>query len=376
MRRGLVLSLFASALLLGLITLPGPADLAGPAQATHRGDIECPTSPLPEPDGSVSPGEYLENFFDPLTKTLIYFTCGLDAGRTMHTAVITPWAGWTELRFQAADEWNGQYNVVRVSMPEDTVEAVDGFLAGADSAFANDLTLGGTNDVLNVAAGRGSESYVYEFSFPLLSADSFDSRLRSNGSFSFQVAHASESFTVLESEPHFLQIGQFPAQGRWTSVEMSVPAGNEPLNDSEIVVTLRDDRSRPLAFRPLSVFAQTTFGFLDLGSVLTNEQGLASVTYMPRDEGEYLVGAAFAGEEGYLASVEWMPLVLTSAPPPTSLLPRDRLVIQTLIILVVGGVWITYGYSLLIVRQAVRGEGEEAGRGMKEVPGQPPRQGG
>lgn len=378
MRRVLVASLLTMALLLGLLALPGPAELTGVVRATHRGDIECPTSPLPEADGVVSPGEYLENFFDPTTKTLVYFTCGLDATRTMHAALVTPWEGWTEFRFQADDDWNGEYNVVRISMPEDTVEVQDGFLSDADSSFVNDLALGGTFDVINVAAGRGSESYVYEFSFPLFSPDFYDSRLTANGSFSFQVAQASTNFTALASEPHFLQIGQFPAQGRWTAVEMSVPPGNEPLNASEIVVTLRDDRSLPLAFRPISVFAQTTFGFLDLGSVLTNEQGLASVSYTPRAAGEFLLGAAFGGEEGYLASVEWMPLVITSAPPSASFLPRDVLFVQMLIVLVVGGVWATYGYSLFIIRQVFHEErkggeeGDEARRGRPDEAGEGP----
>lgn len=357
MKRILVISALALALLMGGLLLPGPAHLTRPVEATHRGDIECPAAPLPNQDGSISEGEYLENFFDPRTKTLAYFTCVQDTSRTMHVALVTPWDGWMELRFQATDEWNGTYNVVRVSMREGTPEALDGFQEGPEAPFVADFSLGGSDDVLNLAAREASESYLYEFSLPLFSSDAYDSRLTSNGSFRFQLVNAAGESALAESDPQFLQIGQFPAEGRWTSLEMSLPPGNEALEPSEILVALRDDHTRPLPLRPLDVFARTTFGFLELGTVQTNEQGLASVTYTPRGEGEYLIGVAFAGEKGYLASVDWMPLSVTAAPPPSSPFPRDLLPVPALIVAVVGGVWGTYAYTLYLLRQARDGRG-------------------
>jgi len=349
---------FAALIFLVVLVLPGPTDLAPGAQATHEGDIMCPSTPVPVHDGFLQPGEYRESFFDPKTKVLLYFNCVQDANRTFHVGLATPWDEWTDLRFQATDVWNGDFNVVRVSMKGESAEALDGFMWGAGPNFAEDISVGGSHDIAGLVGRLSSDYYVYEFAFPLLSSDAYDSQLTINGSFYFQLAYATEMATFLESDAHFIQIGQVPSGSRWTSLDLSLPQGNVALEAAEILVGLRDDRFRPMAFMPISVFVRTTFGFLDLGTVLTNEDGLASVPYAPRDEGAYIVGAAFEGERGYLASASWRSLVLTPVPASPTLLPRDLLVIQTLIVLVVGSVWATYAYSLFIVWQGLRASRE------------------
>ncbi|MFQ6013307.1 MAG: hypothetical protein ACE5LS_06660 [Thermoplasmata archaeon] len=346
-------------LLIGaLLVLPAPVDIAPGAQASHRGDILCPAGAQPTGDGVLAPEEYMENFFDPQTKTLVSFHCLEDANRTMHVGLISPWPGWTELRFQATDEWNGSYNVVRLSMAGGEVVALDGY-RGATTPFVDDLTLGGTYDVIGAAGASGSEHQIYEFAFPLFSNDVYDSRLTLNGSFYFQLAYATDEGPFMESQPHFIQIGQFPTPGTPTSLELTPPPGNVALEVAEVLVTLRDERGQPLSLRPVSAFVRTTFGFLDLGISSTNAQGVASFDYAPRDGGSFLMGAAFPGEDGHLASVSWVSLVVSAVGEGLSLLPRDLLVIQTLIVLVVGLVWGTYGYSLFLVRQALRAPQQE-----------------
>ena len=348
----------AALFFLGVLVLSNPMGFAPSAQATHEGDVMCPSSTVTVHDAFLQPGEYRESFFDPKTKVLLYFACVQDANRTIHVGLATPWENWTDLRFQATDAWNGDFNVVRVSMKGDSAEALDGFMRGAEPNFVEDTSLGGSHDIAGPVGRLSSDYYVYEFAFPLRSSDAYDSQLTLNGSFYFQLAYATDRATFLESDPHFIQIGQAPSGARWASLELSLPKGSVALESAEILVGLRDDRSRPVVFMPISVFVQTTFGFLDLGTVLTNEDGLASVQYAPRDEGVYLVGAAFDGERGYLASAAWLSLVLPPVPSDPTLLPGDLLVIQTLIVLVVGGVWSTYAYSLFVVWQGLRASRE------------------
>ncbi|MFQ5907705.1 MAG: hypothetical protein ACE5JE_02600 [Thermoplasmata archaeon] len=370
MRRTPTILLVCGLLALVLLLLPPPVDPAPGAQGSHRGDILCPAGPLPTQNGAPAFEEFAENFFDSQTKTVVYFHCMEDAKRTMHVGLISPWQGWTEMRFQSTDEWDGSYNVVRLSMSDGEVEAVDGYLAEATSSFVDDRTLGGTFDVIGVTGGVASEHTVYEFGFPLFSADVYDSQLTRNGSFYFQLAYATEEGPFIESEPHFIQIGQFISPGEPTSLEVSLPPGGVALGTAEVIVTLRDERGQPLPLRPVSAFVQTTFGFLDLGLSTTNAQGVASFEYTPRDEGSYLMGAAFPGEGGYTASVSWVSLAVSLAPEGFSLIPRDLAIIQTLIVLVIGLVWGTYGYSLFVVRQAMKAPLQEEGTQDEATPRQ------
>ncbi len=345
--------MIVAALLVSLAILLLPGGPVSVTEATHAGDIVCPSGPYPEHDGALRQGEYSESFFDSKTKILIYFTCFEDRNRTMHLALVSPGDQWTEVRFQATDEWNGDFNVVRVALTGPSGEAVDGFFDGDEASFVEDTSVGGTYDVENLVSARRGDQYVHEFAMPLFSADPFDSQLTVNGSFAFQLVYR-DGASVTESEIRFLQIGQLPPEGQWTSMELSLPEGNAPAEPAEVIVTLRDNRSRPLAFRPVSVFVQTAFGFLDLGREPTSEQGIASFEYAPREGETYLIGAAFEGERGYLASVVWLRLVLTPTTPELSLFPRDVLVIQGVIVLVMGGIWAAYAYSILILRQALR----------------------
>ncbi len=353
MRTVMTIPLLIALLLMALVSMQVPNGPVQSADATHGGDILCPSRPDPVHDGVVGPDEYSENYFDPRTKILVYFNCKQDANRTMHVALVSPGDEWTEVRFQATDVWNGDFNAVRVFMSGPSAEGVDGFIAGGEATFVDDQALGGTYDVVGLVGAPGSDHYIYEFAFPLLSSDSYDSQLTVNGSFAFRlVLGKGEAF--VESEPQFLQIGQFPTRGLWTSVELSLPEGTVLVESAEILVSLRDNRSRPLAFRAVSIFVQTTFGFLDVGTVLTNEQGVGSVLYAPLEEGSYTIGAAFEGESGFLASVTWLRLVLLPLSQELNIFPSGDLIVRAVIVLIVGGVWGAYGYSVLVVRQALR----------------------
>ncbi|MBI1802099.1 MAG: c-type cytochrome, partial [Chloroflexi bacterium] len=164
-----------------------------------------------------------------------------------------------------------------------------------------------------------------------------------------------------------LVIGPNAAQ---TQISLALVA--VPNSDLIVRATLKDDKGAPL------VKAKVTFnkvsalnGRLPLASVNTNEQGVA-VTYYPLKPGETLrIEASYEGERGRQASsaiepvslaggVEPEPLAtgLSAATPPLGLLG--------LIALVIGAIWLIYGYvvSLLlrIVSTDTAAPGKEAPR--------------
>lgn len=352
-RVGLVFLLLLLAI---LVPVPGFDEVAPLVRADHTGEMECRPSTQPLHDGVIEPGEYDENFFDPATKILVYFECSEDANRTMHIGMVTPWEGWTEVRLQSLEVWNGDFNAVRVTHEDTGVQVLDGHLSISDPSFVHDLDVGGSSDIADPVALRKGDHYVYEFAVPLSSDDVFDCQLSGLGSFFFQLAYAtySEGEAVLESNPRLIRFGTEPITGKFSALELSLPEGNPPLGSSEILVTVRDENNTPLPQRSLSVFVQTAFGFLELGSTTTNAQGIASVEYAPRDEGEYLIGAAFLGGQGYLASVEWLRLVVVVPAPDPGILPRDVVIIQAILVAVVGGIWAAYAYSFFSLRLALR----------------------
>ncbi len=354
----LVLGL-AAALLLLVFLSPGPGP-AGVVRADHTGEVVCPEDPPPVHDGAIRPGEYSENFFDPTTKVIVYFDCMANMDRTMHVALVSPWSEWTELRIQAAEAWNGDMNVVRTTMSGQSAAVSDGFLNGTTAQYVDDVSAGGTNDVRDPVGNRSGDAIVYEFGLPLLSRDTYDCQLTGNGSFYFQLAYVMtggpmpQESSIVASDPHVIRIGTGTMSGSDTSVEISLPKGTPPGSPSEILVGLRNDTNRPLPSLPVSVFAQTAFGFLELGTAYTNEQGVAAVEYATLGAGEFLIGAAFAGGSNRLASVAWMRLVVPPAVGDASALPRGLLVLQSIIVIVLGGVWLTYGYAFFVVRSAMR----------------------
>ncbi len=222
--------------------------------------------------------------------------------------------------------------------------------------------------MLNAATGVAGAATVYEFAVPLLSPDPADSQLRSNGPFYFAVEanllnSDLESDPVMVSEMQTLVLQSSPSLGIWTSVELSV-AASAPRTESRLLLSLRNEQGYPLPGMSLEVFVRTTFDFLDLGSVVTNDQGVAEVTYVSLGAGTFVVGAAYAGGGGFLASAAWRFLEVAETVGGGDLgsgfLGQGGVLelrpIEAIIVVVVGGVWATYAYAVFVTWQALRSE--------------------
>jgi len=357
--------LFALALLVGT---RAPFAVTEDAVGTHYGVVECAEVGNPVSDGTIAPDEYDESYFDKTTKILVYFTCENTTGRQLHVGIVAPGEGWVGLQIQARDSWDGTLNEVRLSRvpSSDSVQVADGLRNATLGTFESDASLGGSVDVLNATVGIAGAAVVYEFCVLLQSSDPNDSQLSSNGPFYFALADNPydpdlNSEAMSESELQSLVLQTDLSVGEWTEVEISL-APSEPAADSKMLVALRDGFGYPLPGRGLDVFVQTTFGFLDLGPVTTNDQGVVEVGYAPRDQGTYIVGAAYAGGDGFLGSVAWRTLDISpgyggedlSLGPADPVFDLNARPIQAIIVVVVGGVWATYAYAIFVIRQTLR----------------------
>ncbi len=289
------------------------------ATATHLGIVECAEVGNPVSDGTISPGEFDESYFDEMTKILVYFTCDNSTQRELHVGIVAPGDGWVGLEIQARDTWDGTLNEVRLSRGPSTnaVQIEDGLRNMTLGSFESDALLGGSVDVLNVTSGTAGAAAVYEFSVPLRSADPTDSQLTTNGPFYFALENNPmdpdlTSLAMAASELQTFVLDTNLSAGMWTTMELSL-APAEPTADSRLLLALRDESGYPIPGMTLEAFVETMFGYLELGPVSTNDQGVAEVTYAPRDNGTFLVGAAYAGGGGFLGSVIWKDLEIPPA---------------------------------------------------------------
>ncbi|MFQ5838934.1 MAG: hypothetical protein ACE5HJ_09195 [Thermoplasmata archaeon] len=351
MKKGLQVLALLIGILVPLSTSPwAPVETAVAAPNTV---IHCSSATRVVQDGVITQGEYSGSYFDTTTKVLVYFDCEGTTNRTLHVAMVSPWKGWVGLLLQASEVWNGDMNVVRVSLGEGITPAFfDGYLNSTSGRELEDVQQGGTNDVHHLAAVRTDEITVYEFALPLSSSDTYDSQLSGNGPFYFQLEYNAfdvglQSNATGVSLPQTIETRPNHSHGEWSNLELSLSVKDNPSIETQILLVLRNLTGFPVSYAPLQVFVRTAFGFMDLGLVVTNAQGVAEVVYAPRGAGKYLVGAAFEGRDGVLASVGWVTLIVDTPNAALPLMHSDNIALS-LVFLGVGGVWVAYGYALLL----------------------------
>jgi len=354
--------LLAAAVVAVLLFAPAPLAPTRGAVASHAGSAQCFLGGGPASDGVISPGEYGETFFDGVTKILANFHCDASPERLLHVGLVSPWSGWVGLLVQAAEPMDGYANEVRLAYApnEGGLRVQDAYRSIAEPTATADVLLGGRGDVLNVSTGSDGPARVFEFAIPLRSSDPYDSYLESEGPFYFAFEYSAD-LVDLDSGATALSSTSFVVEGvtltgTWSAVEMAIVPPAAPPEAAQILLDLRDARGFPVPSAQLEVFVQTAFGFYEAGPVYTNEQGVASASFAPRDEGDYLIGAAYTGGYGLLASVAWQTLHVSSEfagnPDAASLVGLRP--VESLIVVIILGVWATYGYAFFVTHQSLR----------------------
>jgi len=367
MRRALWI-LVPLVLLLSLSSLPGPGSPVQGARAWHPGPVACSFTGNETSDGVIARGEYADNYFDPATDALAYVGCDSSSERLLHVGIVTPWAGWVGLLVQASDVWDGQVNEVRVyaDPSSGTLTTVDAYANLTAGTMAIDLSAGGTADVRNVTTRTMGAARTYEFVVPLNSADSHDSQLGSSGPFNFALEYNAfegdlQSPATAVSDLHPLIPDAPTSRAAWTSLEFTAGLAPATAGAADFLVTLRDDGGFPIPFVEIEVFVRTAFGMYDAGPTSTNEQGVGEVTYAPRENGTYVLGAAYTGGDGLLASVAWRTVTIGSAYEGggvglglfggSSLELRP---VEAIVVVIILGVWATYAYAFFLTWLSMR----------------------
>lgn len=367
--RGMLFSLTLAAFVVTLLLLPAPLSPMRAAEAWHVGAVECTPGGSPVRDGAIAPSEYGENFFDGKTKLLVYFDWDDSTPRLLHVGIVSPSSGWVGFLVQASESWNGFVNEIRIAYAPSLggLQVMDAYGNFSEGTTSPDTALGGSSDVLDAATGTTGAARVYEFSLSLQSSDRYDNQLDSFGPFYFALeSGASEldlsAAPMVTSDLHQLVLVQTTeSPSEWTSVELALTPSATPLAPSTMLITLRDATGYPVPSAQLEVFVSTAFGFFDAGPVLTNEQGVAEFSYEPRDSGDYLLGAAYTGGYGLLASVSWQLLTVGSSASdgtvgfgPIDAGGLELRPVEALIVVVVLGVWATYAYAFFVTRFSMR----------------------
>jgi len=197
-------------------------------------------------------------------------------------------------------------------------------------------------------------------------------------------------------EPH--PAGQLP-----TSIDVMVEGNAVQGQAVSIRATLREG-SQPISHARLSFYLNTTFGLVRLGTAVTDDQGTAIIGHSFARSGEFTVIVRFDGMEDYAPSSKLVDIHVEPGPNKGEILlsivegptggslsslpyvrgqnqmPDVRLVgvpffqglpVVTLILLIVGSVWVAYGYVFAQIRAIKRGspiarDKDEGGVGRME----------
>lgn len=126
-----------------------------------------------------------------------------------------------------------------------------------------------------------------------------------------------------------------------------------------ISARLVDEGGHPIGDAAIVFYQATPFGPLPIKTVTTDQAGRASLRLREVYPDRLTLGARFAGDGRYSPAQAEGEIVFPRDPRthpahPARHSPSPSLAVKSLVLLVVGGVWATYGYAILLIVQMVR----------------------
>lgn len=108
------------------------------------------------------------------------------------------------------------------------------------------------------------------------------------------------------------------AQSAGTKLALELPAGSAAGAQTTVTARLTDASGTAVSgativFRREVIFMNTG-SELELGSALTNGEGVATVTFVPRSEGDMSISAEFQGDRGHGSSSAYKMLQVSTGP--------------------------------------------------------------
>ncbi len=130
---------------------------------------------------------------------------------------------------------------------------------------------------------------------------------------------------------------------------------------SLFVVSARlvDAAGRPVGDAEITFSQSTVFGPLPIKTVTTDEKGRASLRLRERYLNRVTLDASFAGDTRYAPAraageITFRGTAETTSDHPARHSPSPSLTVRLVVFLVVAGVWVTYGYAILLIVQTAR----------------------
>jgi hypothetical protein len=150
----------------------------------------------------------------------------------------------------------------------------------------------------------------------------------------------------------YTTLGESAVEFKETNLVLNSPANTQYGELAEISATLTDEEGLPLENMSVVFYRQTTFGEIFSGEDITDSDGLATIehnySYIPYNF-TIVFESVFNGTDNYnksfaTSSTEMVP---TYWEEPTASLVS--LIAKSMVIIVVGGVWLTYLYVMIQV---------------------------
>lgn len=143
-----------------------------------------------------------------------------------------------------------------------------------------------------------------------------------------------------------------------THIHLELPARPERARVFRVSARLEDQAGRPIGGARLTFYQATTFGPLPIKTLTTDERGRASLLLREAYLDSLVLGARFAGDARHGAAQVEGEVVFRGAAAPPAHPPRHSPspspAVKSVVFLVVGGVWLTYTYAILLVVQMTR----------------------
>ncbi|MFQ6126589.1 MAG: DOMON domain-containing protein [Candidatus Heimdallarchaeota archaeon] len=315
-------------------------------------------------DGTIGSGEYVGSYHETITDMYLYWE---HDGTNLYIGMESPGTGWVGIGLGPQGAGMDGSNMI-VGYVDDAGSLLLLDEVGVGWEHHEDTTLGGTDDILAKAGSESNGKTIIEFVFPLNSGDELDHSFEVSGTYGFFLGYqaSADDFTSYHTKRSktidiYIISGSTelpePETKVSTTISINVPASVIVDQAFTVVARLHDEMGAPVEGEPVEFYRITTFGKLELGQVMTNSKGDATLECRMRMAGSVEFEASYGGSANRgssSASVSLLVQPLIQEEPARIALPGISMEISTdrfisllglgVIFWVLGSVALTFAY--------------------------------
>ena len=326
-------------------------------------------------DGKIDKIEYANSYVDPTTNIIVNWEHN---GENIYVGLVSKGTGWVALGFGPENTGMDGANIVIGSVDDVSGSVTISDQIGVGFEHYADSGQGGINNILDHAGSQNNGQTILEFIFPLNSGDVFDHSFQIGGTYGFVLAyqksdddlkkyHTDHSNSLnliiadLEEAPSENPNNGGPdEQVNPKSTTLGIDIPNEGIVDGEIFFSAKliDEDNVTVVNSVVNFYVNTTLGEVMVGSAITDDEGIASMSITRKIGGVLSVRAEFIGENGFLQSSDIGNIVVSGA----HVLEEDPIwwvfdATKGIIVIVFGSVYSVYAFALYQISK-LSGEGD------------------